>query len=210
MKKLFIYLILTILALIIGLTTYFLLVLKPINIRIYSNRGEDVLVLKDIKVYNYKYNDISLIKNEVIVYYRNLDNVLNSIKNNTYLNTKIDNDNYIFITEKNIFSLNINNKEKYFKSRSLEVGYAFDSIPFIKDLMEDINYNEEREFNLKNNNFLVQNFDGLLQLYKNFNIKDLVISDNKIYKKFDDTIVTIKKINDYNISVKIEKNKENN
>lgn len=205
MKKLFIYLILTILALIIGLTTYFILVLKPINIRIYSNRGEDVLVLKDIKVYNYKYNDISLIKNEVIVYYRNLDNVLNSIKSNKYLNTKIDNDNYIFITEKNIFSLNINNKEKYFKSRSLEVGYAFDSIPFIKDLMEDINYNEEREFNLKNNNFLVQNFDGLLQLYKNFNIKDLVISDNKIYKKFDDTIVTIKKINDYNISVKIEK-----
>lgn len=210
MKKLFIYLILTILALIIGLTTYFILVLKPINIRIYSNRGEDVLVLKDIKVYNYKYNDISLIKNEVIVYYRNLDNVLNSIKKNKYLNTKIDNDNYIFITEKNIFSLNINNKEKYFKSRSLEVGYAFDSIPFIKDLMEDINYNEEREFNLKNNNFLVQNFDGLLQLYKNFNIKDLVISDNKIYKKFDDTILTIKKINDYNISVKIEKNKENN
>lgn len=211
MKKIFIYLFLTVLAVLIGITTYFVLVLRPININVYSNYARDTLTLNDIKVYNYKYSDISIIKNEVVVYYRDLDNVLKSIKKNKYFNAEIDKNKYIFITEKSIYSLSINTKERYFKSRSLEVGYAFDSIPFIDDLMEDINYDDERLFNLKNYKFLPkQNFEGLTQLYKKFNINNLVIEDKKINIEFDNTLIMIKKINEYEISVKIESLKEKN
>lgn len=207
MKKIIFYIFLTIISVVIGLTTYFIISLRPININIYSSNSKEILTLNNIKVYSYKYEKTSLKKKKTVVYYRDLNNILVSINKNIYYNKKINDNNYIFLKNKMLFSLKIDEKSKKFEARSLEIGFDYATIPFIDDFVSTIQCNKEEIINLNNYNILNKNsFEGLIEFYKSLNIKDLIIEKDMIIKKFENENenIIIKKINDYEISIKIE------
>lgn len=205
MKKIVFYVFLFVISIILGLSIYFYISLKPINITIYSSKKDVSLTLENLKVYNYKYINTSLNKQKVNVNYRNIENVIESIKSNNKIQ-KIDNNYYYIIKDKIPFLININIEKNFFEMFSLEVGYDSINIPFVDDLIGFDFSSRHLEYDLKNSVILKnKNFNGLIDFYNKLKLPNLT-HKNDIYtytcEEYDKQII-IEKVSLNKVRIKI-------
>lgn len=205
MKKIVFYVFLFVISIILGLSIYFYISLKPINITVYSSNKDVTLTLENLKVYNYKYINTSLNKQKVNVNYRNIENVIESIKSNNKIQ-KIDSNNYYIIKDKIPFLININIEKNFFEMFSLEVGFDSINIPFVDDLIGADFSSRHLEYDLKNSVILKnKNFNGLIDFYNKLKLPNLT-HKNDIYtytfEEYDKQII-IEKVSLNKVRIKI-------